>query len=229
MGLFDGAKKWLKKSGVGDAIKVGASIIPGVGSFLGQQDANKTNERIARNATSANMADAERNRQFQERMSSTAHQREVEDLKAAGLNPILSAGSSGAATPGGAQGSAMTTTVENELEGLSSTAIGMAKLKQQLEMMTEDVKNAKANRAKINAETRLLNEKYKTENTVQQLNQSTAKENFQAMTIKGPLERAGDTLNYMFDWFGNENSKYKVPKKKMKNYKNRDVWAHPRR
>ena len=51
------------------------------------------------NAWSAEQVQKQMN--FQEYMSNTAHQREVADLKAAGLNPILSASSSGASTPSG--------------------------------------------------------------------------------------------------------------------------------
>lgn len=60
-------------------------------------------QQIAQNnAWSAEQA--QKQMDFQERMSNTAIQREVADMKAAGINPILSAKLGGASTPNGAMG-----------------------------------------------------------------------------------------------------------------------------
>ncbi|AXL15193.1 DNA pilot protein [Microviridae sp.] len=83
--------------------------------FLGQQQTNQKNWDITQSANAASAAQAQAQMDFQERMRQTQYQTAIEDMKKAGLNPMLAYSQGGAGVPTGAMGSVSTAKMENAL------------------------------------------------------------------------------------------------------------------
>lgn len=92
----------------------------------------------ARQRNVAQIASAQRQMDFQERMSSSAVQRQVADMRQAGINPIMAARYGGSSTPVGAQAS-----IEDELGPSVASAKEGARVMQELKLMKENAEKAR--------------------------------------------------------------------------------------
>lgn len=111
------------------------SLIGGAMSLIGGQRANTANAKEAARNREFQDAQSARQMAFQERMSNTAHQRQMKDLKSAGLNPILAVARSGASSPGGASGSGSQAIHKDALTPAISTAMHVRRLNKELDIM----------------------------------------------------------------------------------------------
>lgn len=115
------------------------SLISGGLDFLGGQQQNAANRRISADQMA-----------FQAYMSNTAYQRSMDDMRKAGLNPILAYKQGGASSPAGAGIPAV-----NELGGITSSAMQVKQTQENLKNLKAQVDLANSSKLKNDAEASL--------------------------------------------------------------------------
>lgn len=123
----------------GDTISGLAAVGGAAGSYFGAREQNRGNSR-----------EAALDRQFQERMSGTAYQRAVADMKLAGINPMLAYMQGGASSPGGAHA-----TMQDAIGPAVSSAKHGLMLGRELKLMDAQIAKTQSEKVRTDNEARL--------------------------------------------------------------------------
>jgi len=120
------------------------AAMPGLASAFGQHQANKQNVQLTREGMAFESDQVAKQMQFQERMSGSSYQRATEDMRLAGINPMLAYAQGGASTPGGGAASGAAATVQDVVGPAVASAQHARRLKADIGLMSEQAQKIRS-------------------------------------------------------------------------------------
>lgn len=154
---------------LGSLFTGGASLLGSLFSSNTSNENNQANIQMQQQTNAMNVAENQKNRDFQESMSSTAYQRASQDMQTAGLNPMMMFGSgSAASSPSGgvpnlqAPKREQTSPLAN-LGDAASKAVSSAVAFKTMDKMSDEMANLEAENYRIRETTKNIAQSTKTE------------------------------------------------------------------